>query len=424
VAAAARTSSFTLTQLRSCADTLWGMPKNPGHRRFRLLAVLVGLIAVAPVTGPAAWASDAGAVETTSLARTPRLPEPSGREAVGTTSVHLNDTSRHDPWVATAPSRELMISLWYPTRARGGPRAPYMTAGESRALLSGMGITDVPGDALSRTRTNASLNAAPAGRPRSRPLVVLSPGFTWSRSSLTALAEDLASHGYVVVGIDHTYETFATTFPDGRVTTCQACELQTDDFGAQAERSRAADVSFVLDSLTGRHPVWKGSRLIDPTRIGMAGSSLGGAASAQTMVSDARVKAGADLDGLLFAPLPPEGLSRPFLLMGQESIHSPGGADEPSWDQNWARLTGRRRWLVVTGSVHASFTDYDLLGRQIGLDLGSRLAGPRSVEITRRYVRAFFDQHLRGVPQPLLRAPSRSFPEVRFCRPSKQPTCS
>ncbi len=38
------------------------------------------------------------------------------------------------------------------------------------------------------------------------PLIVLSPGFTMPRSTLTALAEDLASHGYVVAGVDHTYE--------------------------------------------------------------------------------------------------------------------------------------------------------------------------------------------------------------------------
>ncbi len=56
--------------------------------------------------------------------------------------------------------------------------------------------------------------------------MVLSPGFTNSRSTLTALAEDLASHGYVVAGIDHTYESFATAFPDGRVTTCLAREAR------------------------------------------------------------------------------------------------------------------------------------------------------------------------------------------------------
>ncbi|WP_460021868.1 alpha/beta hydrolase family protein [Kineosporia succinea] len=291
-------------------------------------------------------------------------------------------------------------------------------------MLAGTGITGVEGDVLSRTRTHSAKDAAPAEHSRSRPLVVLSPGFTWGASSLTALAEDLASHGYVVAGIDHTYETFATTFPDGRGTTCDACRLQTDDFGGQAEHSRALDVAFVLDSLTGRHPVWRGSRLIDPDRIGMAGSPLGGASATETMLNDARVRAGANLDGLLFAPLPERGLHKPFLLMGQESIHSPGGTAEPSWDESWPRLTGWRRWLVVRASVHASFTDYDLLARQIGADLGSGLAGDRSVQITRTYVRAFFDQHLRGVPQPLLRGPSPAQPEVAFCAPSREPACA
>ena len=82
----------------------------------------------------------------------------------------------------------------------------------------------MPPDALSTVRTNAVSDAPPAGRSRSLPFVVLSPGFIHPRSVLTALAEDLASHGYVVAGIDHTYESFATAFPDGRVTTCLARE--------------------------------------------------------------------------------------------------------------------------------------------------------------------------------------------------------
>jgi predicted dienelactone hydrolase len=88
---------------------------------------------------------------------------------------------------------------------------------------------------------------------------VLSPGFTNSRSTLTALAEDLASHGYVVAGIDHTYESHATAFPDGRVTTCLAREAPRRDRKEEVVASRAADVCFVLDELTGAHPAWPGA---------------------------------------------------------------------------------------------------------------------------------------------------------------------
>ena len=79
-----------------------------------------------------------------------------------------------------------MVSLWYPAAPSDGRRAPYMTPAESELQLTGRGITGVPPDALSTVRTNAVSDAAPAGRQGSLPLVVLSPGFTNPRSTLTA----------------------------------------------------------------------------------------------------------------------------------------------------------------------------------------------------------------------------------------------
>ena len=336
------------------------MPYTTAVRRG--LAVVVGSLAIATATPNPATADP-----------TPYLPAPTGPAPVGTTSLYLEDTSRQDPWVPSAGARELMVSLWFPAKSRGGQRAPYMTPKESELVLEGTGTTGVPSDILSTTRTNAYTDVKPAGGKH--PLVVLSPGFTWPRTSLTALAEDLASHGYVVAGIDHTYENFATTFPDGRVTTCAACTLDVADFPTAAVESRARDVSFVLDQLTK-------STLVDPNRIAMVGQSLGGASVGETMLTDSRVKAGINMDGTMFKPLPETGLSRPFMLLGEE------GSD-PSWDITWQRLTGVKRWVSVPGSVHASFTDYDMLAQQIGVDLGSRLTGTSSVDITRRYVRSF-----------------------------------
>jgi predicted dienelactone hydrolase len=397
------------------------MPRAPiGRGGWAAVAGLLALVAStasAPAvasTPTAGNPSTASAAPSTARSRTPYLPEPTGSHPVGVTSLHLKDASRPDPWVPGVTARELMVSLWYPAKSRGGRRAPYVSPKESQLILEGTGSIGVPSDALSRTRTNAFRDARPAGGRRALPLVVLSPGFTWPRTSLSALAEELASRGYAVVGIDHTYETFATTFPDGRVTTCDACRLESvDDFGKKAVESRAADISFVLDELTGAQPRWKGGPLIDPSRIALAGSSLGGASAGETMLKDSRVRAGINMDGTMFAPIPDSGLSRPFLFLGQE-VHRPGGEDD-TWDRDWARMTGWKRWLVVTGSVHASFTDYDLLADQIGIDLGGDLSDSRSVEITRRYVRSFFDLHLRGRPQPVLDRPSPRYPEVRFC---------
>ncbi|MFG1684307.1 alpha/beta hydrolase family protein [Nonomuraea sp. NPDC049269] len=395
-----------------------GEPRVP--RRRGRLAIITGLVTVLAAAG-LVQALPASASRTV----TPFLPAPTGSQPVGTTSLYMKDTSRPDPWVPTVKYRELMVSLWYPAKSPGHKRAQYMTAKESELLLKDGKITTIPSDTLSKTRTNAFTDARPAGRGHSLPLVVLSPGHSKPRSELTGLAEELASRGYVVAAIDHTYENVATTFPDGRVTTCVTCEITKDkDWWAKLEKSRAADVSFVLDQLTGAHPKWKAAGLIDTSKIAMAGQSVGGASAVAAMLADSRLRAGIDMDGTVESTLPASGLSRPFLFLGKPATYTPGKSTEAaSWERVWTGLTGWKRWLLMTGAVHLSFTDLGVLVDQVGIDIGSDIAGARAMNITRRYVTAFFDQHLRGKPQPLLNKPSASYPEITFCSPQEK-TCA
>ena len=161
----------------------------------------------------------------------------------------------------------------------------------------------------------------------------------------------------------------------------------------------------------------------------MAGHSAGGAAAIAAMLADSRILAGIDMDGSTAAPIPDEGLARPFLFLGKQSNYTPGAGIIASpdgkhvkgavitWERDWELLTGWKRWFVVTGAVHASFTDMALLADQLGIGIGAGLSGARSLDITRAYVRAFFDQHLRSRPQALLDQPSPRYPEVTFCSP-------
>jgi hypothetical protein len=364
-------------------------------------------IAVATALTLALSASPASA-DTTTLS----LPGPTGRQPVGTTSLYLKDTARPDPWVPSVPYRELMVSLFYPAVSAHGPKARYMTPAESAIVLEEGGVTDVPPDLLSTTRMSSVRDARPAGRRL--PLVVLSPGYTNPRNILTALAEELASHGYVVALVGHTYENYATSFPDGRVLGCASCEVDhLDGFWEKLANGRAADVSFVLDELTGRHPKWRGANLIDPSRIAMGGHSAGGGSTTTAMLADPRIKAGFDLDGRTYIPIPESGLSRPFMFLGRPFQGQQ--CANPEWVRDWPQLTGWKRWLMLTGAAHASFTDVGLFGDQLGIDYGADISADRVHAVTRTYVRAFVDQHLRGRPQPLLAAPSPSYPEIGFC---------
>ncbi|MBE8519436.1 alpha/beta hydrolase [Amycolatopsis sp. H6(2020)] len=329
------------------------------------------------------------------------LPAPTGPHPVGVEQLHLVDQDRTDPWVPTGP-RELMVSVWYPAAAAHGDPVPYAGAEESRLLLELYGITGVPSDALTRVRTHAVAGAKPLRSSHRLPLVLLSPGLAFPRWTLTTLAEDLASRGYVVAGIDHTYEGAAVTFPDGRVAKCLVCNGGVS--GASIIAGRALDISFVLDRVLARYP-----KLVDPHRIATAGHSIGGAAAAATMLADPRVDAGANLDGS-FQPALTQDLPRPFLLMSGED-RSPG--NRPDWDQTWSHLMGWRRWLHVPDMGHTSFSDAAVIVEWLGLP-PQPLPGTRVIEILRTYLSAFAGLHLRHHPEPLLDHPSPRFPEVQF----------
>ncbi|MGK5642768.1 alpha/beta hydrolase family protein, partial [Streptomyces sp. URMC 126] len=347
------------------------------------------------------------------------LPAPTGPHAVGRSTVHLVDHGRRDLWVPEADGRELMVDIHYPARRGAGKPSPYATTEEARLLLESRDLDKlIPAERLSATRTHSRVDAPPV--PGRRPLVLLSPGFSVSRYTITALAEDLASRGYVVASIDHAYESVGTLFPGGRMLTCVACEkAKTEqDFNA-AVVNRGKDASFVLDRLTGARSPWKHADLIDRQRVGMAGHSLGGATAAAVMAADPRVRAGVNMDGSFQGAVPPGGLGgRPFMMLGADEIHHPGGGDT-SWDTTWPRLDGWKRWLTVAGADHFTFSDFPFLGDQLlpPDTPDTELSGRRSVDITRAYVGAFFEQHLRHVPQPLLAGPTRANPEVRFNQP-------
>ncbi|MBS2550908.1 alpha/beta hydrolase [Catenulispora sp. NL8] len=340
------------------------------------------------------------------------LPAPTGRYAAGEDVIHLTDASRPDPWVPSSGPRQLTVTMVYPAVPGTGTPAPYMTLAEAagaiqhRKLPASSGVT-------AQNLSSVTTHAFDGARPRSGkyPLVVLSPGFEDPRMVLTSLATDLASHGYVVALVGHTYEDSGETLANGQTSTCAICDDPALDFDSVAA-SRALDVSFVIDQLTHGNTAWRLAHLIDKHEIGMAGHSIGGAAAAATMIADPRVRAGVNMDGAFHpAPMPGQ-INRPFLMLGAAANH-PVGGDDATWGQAWATLGGYKKWLTVAGADHTSFTDLDLLLREAGFPTPP-LSPERGVVITREYVTAFFDQTLKGIPSPLLDGPSPNNPEVLF----------
>jgi dienelactone hydrolase len=381
--------------------------------RHQLKRLMLGTTAAAVAAGAGVFAMTAANAETSEdLAQEAlAVPEPGGAFATGTTQLHLVDEGRPDVWVPEV-DRELMVTMWYPTDATDGPTAPYMTP-EDGALFGEQ--LQLPGEVLASIETNSVVDAEPLADDGALPLVVLSPGFSFPRATLTGMAEELASQGYAVAAVGHTYEA-PITFPDGRTTECLACVEEDTETSA---RNRAVDLSFVLDELTGDDAVWEDADFpyevsIDAERVAVGGHSIGGAGSHRAMLADERFDAGFNLDGTFFA-LDPHRLDRPFMMVGGGDDHGSPGQD-CSWDQAWTKLDGWKRWISVTGTTHSSMTDFGPIGEQAGLNQDD-LDGFRSNAISRALVTGFVDTHLRGEAAPVLDGPNEDWPELVFHNP-------
>ncbi|MFJ5925560.1 alpha/beta hydrolase family protein [Kitasatospora sp. NPDC092948] len=389
--------------------------------RRRLLGAALALGAAAPLA--TALPARASASTAPRLA----LPAPTGPFPVGTTPLHLIDTSRPSPVPGLGPHRELMAGVWYPAAPATAdlPLAPWLSDGAMRAFLADVGF---PLDPALAPLTSARLGAPVHRTGRRLPVVVHSHGSGSHRGDHTVMVQELASHGYVVVAIDHLGNCFSE-LPDGRVLT------PADAAGPMYALDYAADARFVLDCVeqlaAGHNPDAEGRPLpdglgaaLDTSRIGMFGWSKGGTATACTMLADRRVRAGLAVDGPMQPgpgqPTVTADLDRPFLLMTAAFPR----ATDPNVAAFWSHLRGPRLEVRAAGAVHVSYGDNVTLipqaGRLLGLSeeqirqMVGTIDPARALLIQQAYPLAFFDQHLRHRAAPLLDGPSPRFPEVAY----------
>jgi predicted dienelactone hydrolase len=363
-----------------------------------------------------------------------RLPAPTGPYPVGTQTRHLVDESRDDPF-SDRPGgrRELMIQIWYPADvSSSGQLAPY----RERT------ITTFKSAHFALVKSHSLLQARLSPLQERYPVLLYTPSWSGTRTECTTQVEELASHGYVVVGIDHPYSASAVAFPDGQIARRKfvgdedySSPAAVDAFVKTADQQvklRAQDASFVLDTLErlqASDPLGLFAGKLDLARVGIFGYSLGGGSAAQACWLDRRFKAGLDMGGMVAGESARLGTFAPFCFMFEGLYEHPPyvqGADLSGvsaykrrdiefarkqfamMKQSLSRFGGA--WLVIDGLRHIDFCDspfYSPLRR------GS--VNPTwTVRILRKQALAFFDGILRVKGQTLLADPSVEVPGVRL----------
>jgi dienelactone hydrolase len=265
------------------------------------------------------------------------------------------------------------------------------------------------------------------------PVVILRAGGGAPTTDYTTLAEDLASHGYVVVGFDAPHRSRAVVFPDGRVE-LRAPEANPEELDAAAQKRLiekllpmwTTDAQFVVDQLerlNAADPAGRFTGRLDLRRLGIAGHSFGGATALQLCHDDARCKAGIDLDGAPYGSVVRAGLAQPFLFL----LSDHGDLDAPEARavlgdirSIYDRHPEGRLLLAIRGANHFSFSDQILLKSQYVIrPLQFVRGGPgarRGLAITCAYVHTFFDVYLKNAPANLLARLPKAYPEVQSLR--------
>ncbi len=361
-----------------------------------------------------------------------RLPVPDGPYRIGTASYHLIDQNRAEPFSPKPGARrEVMMQVWYPADPGAAGKAELY---RSRAE------TTWESSYLTLVRTHALAGVAVAKAQPRYPVVIFDPSWHGVSNQSLFQVEELASHGFIVAGVDHPYSSGVTVFPDGRVirarpakfldTSSEETLRETDRIAEEEVQLRAADLRFVLDSLvklnekdgqgflTGR---------MDLNRTGILGYSFGGAVAAQACWMDHRFKAALDLDGMLFGESAREGIEQPFLVMS-DSSGPPSAAELASPRlprRRWAEIVAKQVEMIgrdltnhggytvdIRGVSHGNFSDdalFSPLGRLAG---GGSINNRRAMTIINAYTLAFFEEYLNGRPEPLLDEAARRYPEV------------
>lgn len=342
----------------------------------------------------------------------PKLPVPPGPQQVGSTSVELVDDDRLDPYGPAPESspRRLVAQVWYPAvGAPGGDRIPWSGDWDVVAPAAAREL-GLPSWFFSHTRFTNSYSIADATiAPGAFPLVIFSHGWTGFRTVAVNQAEALASNGYIVVGIDHTYGSIATRFDDGTVVyhdpsaLPEPTEVGEEAYADAAEalvETFAQDIIAVLDELElGAEGVFSGiAGSIDLTRVGVYGHSIGGGAAVSACLRDERCDAVLGMDAWV-EPLPDRVLriraSLPTLFMRSDEWRGTRN------DSILLGIAGRSEavsYIVgIEGASHNDFTVASLMS-----PVASRLGftGPipagRVISIIDNYLIGFFDVYLLG----------------------------
>jgi len=321
-------------------------------------------------------------------------PDFAGKFAVASHSMVISDLSRIEPFDKNSiENRKLQIRFYYPAKAfnkdQPAPtRLPVISKDTWEYLV---GPHERAGkmlrfDNYRTAKWNISLNSQVAESQPSYPVLIFSHGYGYSAESYSALSAELASKGYIVVSINHTYGANYSDFGNNDLVWAEP--LPSDEIGAYLP-IWSDDQIFVINQLSlingDTNSLFYNK--LDLVNLGVFGHSYGGAAAYLTASRDPQVKAVIDIDGTIF-DFKNHYIAQPFAFILSKD-------HRPKFDYTNAGNDAYE--ITLTSFTHVSFTDHPLWWQwdHDDEDLGlGQIDAHRAVELTTEIVSDFFAKYI------------------------------
>lgn len=284
----------------------WKKPRTHALRGFAVLFVTMNVLSVALVF----------------LLPLPELSQPTGPYEVGTTLLNLEDSDR--PEIYGSGNRDIRLQIWYPAEVSeektyedwiidGDAVLPVFAEAYKLPKFSLNHLSTVKSYSYKDVLVNQSEN--------NYPVIIMSHGWSSTRNMHNNFAEDLASHGYIVIGIDHTYASAVTRLHDGTIVQHKSDILPEVDFLDEAFeliQVFSDDIDYVQESLADlneSHRLLKGSMNLHS--VGLLGHSTGAGAGVYYAMNH-NVQAVFGMDPWVEPIVSIEALNEPYMAFRSE----------------------------------------------------------------------------------------------------------
>ena len=360
------------------------------------------------------------------------LPNLTGKYSVG--SQYLHYISKNEEYISVDKfdKRELMIKAWYPAKITGEPKEPYLDKGERVGFAAKYGLPKNTFNYLDQIKTNTFQN--PAVAAGTFPVLIFTHGYYSNATGYYALIEEIVSNGFIVLNINHTYESVGALFPSGKIKLYDKAydskhnneamakmvwEAMEDFKKANSMEEKRKAIDYVLknyyaseitnrweqdiNEIVNQIPVWNNSSFlanhINTSKIGVFGHSQGGAAAGQALLNNAKIVVGINIDGVQWGNMVDTFQSKPFLLLSSD-----WPAEHPDFNEVAFR-NGSADFYVskIKNTGHSSFMDIPFMIDLPIINEAGDIEPKKAIEITANLIVAFFNKYLNNQEVDLLK---------------------